>query len=84
MPVPDQPVLSSESLSEERTRELGAGAVGENEGGIQKECCICFGGQGRLSIQVTIAWGDLWGSQSASLKESENIFHLLGGGGGVW
>lgn len=36
MPVPDQPVLSSESLSEERTRELAAGAVGENEGGIQK------------------------------------------------
>lgn len=49
-----------------------------------RECRICFGGQGRLSIQVTIAWGDLWGSQAASLKESENIFHLLGGGGGVW
>lgn len=36
LPVPDQPVLSSESLSEERTRELGAGAVGENEGRLQK------------------------------------------------
>lgn len=56
MPVPDQPVLSSESLSEERTREPGAGAVGENEGGIQK-CVSLILKEENIERVLHLFWG---------------------------